>query len=138
MPSGRWFNHIKEIKFTIPTHRNQDKKPPKSTQLSGFLLKRKKSDARSITPGSDSSISINKEPIMSPCSFTEVKSLIYKADMFVKDQELVKFSAGFDSLLVQFKPKDDDSRSLDVCSSYTNGLLYLYGYGNTDVAYHMM
>lgn len=74
---------------------------------------------------------------MSKCLSTEVKSLIYRAGVFINNHKLVQMSAASDSLVVWFKPEESD-QGLDVGVNCPYGLLYLYGYGSAEVAYHQM
>lgn len=137
--TGRWFSNIKDLKLLDFSIKNKSPcniadEPSKTSQLTGFLLKRKKSESRSITPSSENSYNMNKEPSLPKFSWTEAKSLFYQSDQWMEEQHIVKLFAASDSLIVWFRQAKSMGQ-LGIGSDCLFGLVCLFGYGSKDALY---
>jgi hypothetical protein len=133
--NGRWFSNIKNIKLqdisTKHKHTVVDESL-KKPKLTGFLLKRKKSESRSIS--SENSYSMNKEPAMSKFSWAEAKSLFYPVDRWMGEQKIARVFAASDSLIVWLRPVQGKSQQ-ELGFDCPFGLVCLFGYGSKEASY---
>ena len=140
--SGRWYSHVKDIKLlsnpNTPKNGKTANKTPTLSQPTGFLMKRRKSETRSLVSiCSDNSITTNRESVISKFPWSVMKSLFYPADEWIGKQQIVKLFAASDSLIAWVRPAQDRGHlELGIDGSF--GSVCLYEYGGTDAMYRQL